>query len=468
MTIKKRITTFLLVLVVILAIGGELLLSLFAVRASAAEGTSTTYSNVLDDLKKDSSFNPADYPDKPDDYSLSVIQVAEGENGELFVYVYQPSNATKDLRASKINMSLQDPTVNNASGEVANSLYNLTWLNSNGVFDKYLVNDFIVSDEAYRYYTIATIYRVFDGSIDTSNVGEGELTNYIGCSVGKSYCCYYYNSVLITECVEFEVVDIDIQHVGFFEYDEGFKLYSDRCRSHYVAFSIENFAVDKIYDADITYTYQTVSIEMKLTIETVTKGELTTVTEYLSDKDTGSNKADGWFSRKYEWNRISDITSFIEEVEGDLNEEIDNDLKTLLLQSDFVFRFLETDWSAFSNTNDQYFEDYTDVTDVAILRLHFLSDGKTYNLGVVSDIVTGKDNADGYVSTLDNIQNNLEEGIEWLKMTVMIVALIAIILIFFKPVKAFCKLIWSGIKFLFNLMVGFLTLPFKIILFFFR
>ena len=36
MTNKKRITTFLLVLVVILALGGELLLSLFAVRADAA------------------------------------------------------------------------------------------------------------------------------------------------------------------------------------------------------------------------------------------------------------------------------------------------------------------------------------------------------------------------------------------------------------------------------------------------
>ena len=74
----------------------------FLIPVSAAE---TTYSNVLEDLEKDENFNPADFPENPTDYSLQVITVAEGENGELFVYVYQPSNATKDLRASKINMS---------------------------------------------------------------------------------------------------------------------------------------------------------------------------------------------------------------------------------------------------------------------------------------------------------------------------------------------------------------------------
>ena len=134
MSVKNKIISFLLVLLVVLAIGGELLLSLFAVRAEAAEGTSTTYSNVLDDLKKDSRFNPADYPDKPDDYSLSVIQVAEGENGELFVYVYQPSHPKKDLVATTIRLSTSSPYE-----ELTYADYILILLDTDGVFDKYKI-----------------------------------------------------------------------------------------------------------------------------------------------------------------------------------------------------------------------------------------------------------------------------------------------------------------------------------------
>ena len=90
MTIKKRISTFLLVLVVILAIGGELLLSLFAVTAHAAEGTSIAYSNVLDDLQRDRNFDAAKYSAKADSSEIQLIHIAEGADGELYVDTYQP------------------------------------------------------------------------------------------------------------------------------------------------------------------------------------------------------------------------------------------------------------------------------------------------------------------------------------------------------------------------------------------
>ena len=48
-----------------------------------AKAESITYSNVLDDLKKDTSFNPGNYPTKADDYSLQIIQLAESVNKEL-------------------------------------------------------------------------------------------------------------------------------------------------------------------------------------------------------------------------------------------------------------------------------------------------------------------------------------------------------------------------------------------------
>ena len=65
-----------------------------------ARAESITYSGVMEDLKKDTSFNPGNYPTKADDYSLQIIQLAESVNKELFVYVYQPSGKTKNFKAS--------------------------------------------------------------------------------------------------------------------------------------------------------------------------------------------------------------------------------------------------------------------------------------------------------------------------------------------------------------------------------
>ena len=61
-----------------------------------ARAESIEYSEVLDDLKKDASFQESNYPERPTDYSLNIIQIAESVNKELFVYVYQPSAARKN------------------------------------------------------------------------------------------------------------------------------------------------------------------------------------------------------------------------------------------------------------------------------------------------------------------------------------------------------------------------------------
>ena len=63
------------------------------------------YSGVLDDLQKDDSFDESHYPAIADDYSLKIIQIAESTDGELFLYVYQPSGQAKNLIASSINIS---------------------------------------------------------------------------------------------------------------------------------------------------------------------------------------------------------------------------------------------------------------------------------------------------------------------------------------------------------------------------
>ncbi len=72
--------------------------------AVAAENENEkTASGVLEDLGKDASFSAANYPSNAKDYSLSVMQLAESTDKELFVYVYQPSG--DKVKASSINIS---------------------------------------------------------------------------------------------------------------------------------------------------------------------------------------------------------------------------------------------------------------------------------------------------------------------------------------------------------------------------
>ena len=111
-----------------------------------ARAESIEYSDVLDDLKKDASFQELHYPKDSTDYSLNIIQLAESVNKELFVYVYQPSGKQKNLEASSINIST---TIND---DISFFNYKLDLLNSNGVFYKYKVRNFIVKDEPTRYH----------------------------------------------------------------------------------------------------------------------------------------------------------------------------------------------------------------------------------------------------------------------------------------------------------------------------
>ena len=113
-----------------------------------------SFSNVLEDLESDENFVVEEYPVNMTDYSLQIINVAESIDKELFIYVYQPCSPNNRLKATSINMSLQDAGL----GDVDYNLYTLTLLNSNGVFVKYKVDNFVVSADTIRFYNIASIH----------------------------------------------------------------------------------------------------------------------------------------------------------------------------------------------------------------------------------------------------------------------------------------------------------------------
>lgn len=454
MTQVKRAFLLCVCLVLLLTMGGGIILSAFVVRADAA---TVQYSSALEDLEKDETFDAAQYPAKADDYSLQIIQIAEGDKGELFVYAYQPSNGNKDYRASYINMSLQDRTNQSPTYQ----LYSLTWLGSDGVFSKYKVDGFSMSSELYRYYNIATIYRAFDASVDDPAEASDDVNEHIGYSVGRCYCAYYYNGTVVYECEKVDVVDVEILAVGSVRFTEGFKLYVDKCDAHFVAFSVENFDVDKIYDATVVYTAQPYVWSFVLGVgeSENPNGDPITTPREISTMETASNDGDGLLGVKYEWQRIVTKDEFEAQLEDFKNEDVVFS-KGDLGNAEFVFQFLETDYTL-SSGNGNTLKYFTKVTDVGILRLHFLSGVNTYNLGVVSDLVSDDGNPDFEVTIGDNFENQ-----DWWQKIIallMLILLVAFLGPFLMPLlSVVMNIVWFAIKALFSFLLWAIGIPFKL------
>ena len=452
---KKQKILYSLVLVFVLIV--HIFAPIFTIRSTAA---ATSYSDVLDDLQKDESFNPDDYPSISDDNSIKVIQIAEGENGELFVYTYQPGNITKHRKANFVNMSLECPTSINYR-KLQYKLYSLTWVNSNGVFDKYIVNGFTVQDIADRYYSIAGIYRPYDTTVDSSSSAESiDTVQCKSFSVGQYWHVYFYNNVLIYESNNVNVAEYKVYATGTVRYEDGIQwpsfLSTQNTDCHYVAIKFENFEVDQIIDADITYdlvSYKYVGLQREFL------DRIHVESDFISSKEEGWNEGNGWLGKKYTWNRIMDVTTFKNISITNAREAFDETELAGLNQSEWVFCFAETPWTMTAVTGTPFGE-YTVAENFGLLRVHFVSGNRTYNIGAVGDLVGTDSTPELGVSKLDNILNSLEEWGEWFEKIIQLLLLVLLFcgLLMIKPVFKFFEFVFKGIY-------NFIKVILKVILF---
>lgn len=395
-----------------------------------ARAESITYSGVMEDLKKDTSFNPGNYPTKADDYSLQIIQLAESSDKELFVYVYQPSGKVKDFKASSINIST---TINDS---ISYLNYKLDLLNSNGVFYKYKVSGLTVKDESVRYYAISSIYRPFDESIDKQASGGNTVTE-VNYAVNKQYCFGEINGKPYVNCVDIETIVVTDKFVGFVRYPDGFKLYVGACDSHFVAFNT-NKPMDKLLEADVYYTTQEYSSSWAAFVgENETFGDKADKYAYLKYTDKVEHTGGGWFAGTYKWDRIQTVDDFIKnedreqifsgaiidvKVSSKLTDAALNELKG----KKWVLRFTETDYTLWSGQGS-YGTFSTIVGDVTILRLKFETDGITYNLGVIDNKQSGSKDPSNETD-FDISLNKRGKMILYLLMLILLIILLAPIL----------------------------------------
>lgn len=434
--------------------------------------TSTEYSNVLDDLQKDESFSASNYPvirdPQNENYGmLSVIQVAESVDKELFIYVYQPSGQTKKLKASSINISLS----RSYSIDVHN--YKLEYCNSDGVFYKYKVCGLTVKEDETRYYTIVSILRPFDESIDEQASGDNTITEVVY-DVSKEYCLADINGTSYTNCFEIETIRVTDKFVGYVYYPSGFLSFNNPCHSHFVAFNTDK-PIDRLLEAKVYYTHQDYNYRYEkngifdLTgTKTETYGSI--IDEEVSLKYTDKAEYDqgGWFGQVYTWDRIQTVEDFIDTEDREkvyhmigfditTRSNLTDEALTELQGKKWVLRFVETSsyYSDAGNSADGSVIDtrygYTMVGDVSILELKFETDGIVYHLGVIDNKQTGsRDPVNEWDTTITPSTKRL-----W-----HILAILAVLVL--------CLLLIPILTPLIGLVINIISLPFKFIGWLFR
>lgn len=411
----------------------------FILYARADTDGEMEYSDVLEDLQKDSSFNANAYPQDDEDYSLDIITIAESSDGELFIYVYQPSGSTKDYRASSINISTE------TGDDLIYYNYKLQYLNSSGVFYKYLVVNFtVLADEEIRYYAITSIYRPFDEDVDEQASGDNTITE-VNYNISKQYgITTAGDGSQVIEVVEMETITITDKFVGYVRYPSGFYLYITACDSHFVAFSTDR-DIDKLLEADVYYTSQSyVTTNQVFWGISETWGTVKDNYAYLTYDDTGVYEGKGIFTKTYEWDRIQTVDDFIDEVNNEgvtiysgvflgisVGSAITDSAMEELQSKQWVLRFAETEYNL---TSDAYstISSRTLVGDVTILRLKFETNGVVYNLGIVDNKQTGSDNP------INDWTLQVETKTDWLLIVLMIIISVGGIIIV-RVIKKYAK-----------------------------
>ena len=399
--------------------------------AVAAEENKTA-SGVIEDLSKDASFNAANYPSNAKDYSLSVMQLAESTDKELFIYVYQPSG--DKVRASSINIST---TIND---NISYHNYKLELLNFDSTLFKYKVTNFEVKKDPVRYYAMSSIYRPFDAGIGDKKSGNNTI-NEVNYVVNKQYCFGEINGKPYVNCIDIETIVVTDKFVGFVRYPDGFKLFTGAgaCDSHFVAFNTDK-PIDKLLEADVYYTSQSYSWLFAIGVgQNETFGEKKDNYAYLKFTDKVEHTGDGFFAGTYKWDRIQTVDDFINgenrenvyhgavldvKVSSKLTDEALNELKG----KKWVLRFTETSYNKSPRNGmgaaTYYHAETTMVGNVTILRLKFETDGITYNLGVIDNKQTGSIEPSN--STDIKVEPNATgKGIIYLILFVLLLVLLA-------------------------------------------
>ena len=433
---------------------------------------STEYSNVLEDLKRDKNFNLNTYPGKDNDYALYVIQIAESNNDELFVYAYQPSHYSHDLIATSI-------TISNSLNEDGNENYvnyELTLVSSSGVFDKYLVNGIEINKTLNeRYYEITSIFREPDVLVD--NLPAGYEIEELAMSVAQRWYVKDTEDSVSYSCDTIETITITAQYPGYVRYNNGYYLWSghDYVDGYYYAFDtdrlIENLLeVEMIYDVDYSrIEYDGISLVPE-------KDENKTTTRSTLRYDEYAETSGGLFAPKRTWKRIMLVDDFISYVEDEQGLSLRNQVKENLSTCKWVINFAEFRYYSWTDETSSSLlpasiVEQRSVSNIQPIRFKFITDGVTYNLGVIGDKVAtdnqpSNENTTSPEALKEWFEQSLGVASEWFEKVIMLIGILILLVIlgYCVPVfKVIFKVIIKCITWIFKGLWLIICSPFQLI-----
>ncbi len=436
----------------------------FTGMVASAAGSEENYSNVIDDLKKDASFAVSDHPVNDSDYRLNVIQIAEGSNKELFVYVHNPSYRTSGLIASDIVM-WDDASITNFTPR----MYSLKLISTFEQYDKYLVEGYTVSSEVDRYYNFSEILVPYDASkADTVFAGKDIINgdiNKVAYEVGQQWHANWFNGVLTYERADLDTVELRVTYPGEIMLRDGITWCVGQTGvyyAHFVVFDCDEYIIKHIYDGYMTYKTETVRIENFGGRETEYRGTPVDHDVTLTDKDTATFNGKGLFAQDIIWSRIMSATDFKNTL-TEQNVTLSADLTNALSPGSWVFAFYESPYTV-NATDTKIITTSTHVFEVGILRLHFADlTGKEYNLGVVSNITTSDGVADGVGGGVDLDFSSLEELLKIILLLLGVFVLVACFSFISPILGAFVNILVKGFTFIIRGIANIIALPFRLI-----
>lgn len=439
---------------------------------SAEDLGETAYTDVLTDLQKDPSFNVSNYPmisnTLDENYgSISVIQIAESVDKEVFIYVYQPAPESAGIRACSINIS------RTVDSDLNYSNFRLELINFNGVFYKYRVKNMTAYNDSTRYYLISSIYRPFNVTIDSQLSNDNKLTE-IAFTVDKKYQFKDEEDGVEVSCVENETIAVPEKFVGYVSYPNGYLTMRSWCHSHFVAFCTDK-PIDKLLEAKVYYTSQSYILQTNYTTFTALAkyGEVKETELFLKYDDKATFESGGLLGgATYTWDRIQSVDEFKNNVIKDsvdvysgalldvqLYGKLTDETLEELDKMQWVLRFVETEHSVsrLSNVDTEY---DTLIGNVTILQLTFETDGIVYRLGVIDNKQTGSHDP------INSWQINIQAK-DWGKIFIALLLLIGFIVIFMPILTPILSTLFGFIVKVFAVIIeiifNILTFPLRLI-----
>ncbi len=462
-------------LCLILLISIIAIMSVLSTSNGVAFADTVVYSDVLDDLSKDEFFDKSSYVINQTDYSLSIIQVAEGNDKSLLVYVYQPSAGKYDILAKKIRMSVNDG--------FSYEDYDLTLLSRNTCFYKYKVDNYVAdyTSTTVRTYKTTALFREAKEELGDTVVDKNNNTiSYV------SYSCpwTFYTTVNSDGKTIFgkekdKTITVTDKYCGQLLFENaGNDLTAGLLGSveygmlHFIAFNAD-ITIDELYKADVAYTinvYEDYLNQVLGITQENYKDKVLSETRYnktLNCETEGMYQGD-FLSHKYTWKEIMSREDFVNNVctassaffDSKLtekgSEEINNKQWVLVLCSTTITQISRS--TGVGNYESRYTRSC--LTDETILRLEGKSQGEVFNLGVVDNYQAGDgvpDNEEKYAVNWDYIGQWFEQFEDWFKIIGIILAgvLLVVLCMFLFPyisklVKFILKVIIAPFRLLFS------------------